>query len=283
MIRYILVGCLSIGLFCSCNSNDASASKQPDSEQLSEATPTEEPVDSVVPTPRSVPASYEATEYTTDYIMGKFDPAKHKDFVVIADQYASRSGMYLRRETYEAFQKMYAAAKADGVNLQIISATRNFEAQKSIWEAKWTGERRVESGENLAETTPDFQERALKILRFSSMPGTSRHHWGTDMDLNNLTDKYFLNGEGKKIYDWLSAHASDYGFCQPYSPKGAERPEGYNEEKWHWSYVPIAQPLTKLAQEKLTNDMISGFKGAEAAAKIKVVEKYVLGINPACK
>jgi LAS superfamily LD-carboxypeptidase LdcB len=114
------------------------------------------------------------------------------------------------------------------------------------------------------------------------MPGTSRHHWGTDVDINDLDNYTFEQGPGKKVYAWMLAHAHEYGFCQPYTKKDEARPNGYNEEKWHWSYIPVAKKLTDLAARKLTDDMIGGFKGAETALEIGVVEKYVLGINPAC-
>ena len=77
-------------------------------------------------------------------------------------------------------------------------------------------------------------------------------------------------------------HAGEYGFCQAYSPKGPERPHGYNEEKWHWSYLPIAQQLTTQARLRLTNDHIKGFEGHEMAKEIDIVNHYVLGINKAC-
>lgn len=218
----------------------------------------------------------------TQYLMGKFDPAQHPDFMQVPAQYADREGLLLRKDTYEAFLAMYKAAKADGVQLIIRSATRNFNYQKGIWERKWTGQRKLSSGENAAEAFPDPEARALEILKYSSMPGTSRHHWGTDIDLNAFNNSYFEQGQGKKIYDWLSAHAADFGFCQPYSPKGPERPNGYNEEKWHWSYLPVAQPLTTLAQTELKDSMISGFEGAEIAVGIKVVDNYVLGISDLC-
>lgn len=221
------------------------------------------------------------TNFTTDYIMGRFDPATHPDFTLIEPVYAGRKGMHLRKDTYEAFKAMHQAAQADGIRLIILSATRNFQAQKGIWEAKWMGARQVD-GMDLSEAVPVPKERALKILEYSSMPGTSRHHWGTDIDLNNLNNDYFEAGEGKKIYDWLTENAADYGFCQPYTPKGSERPYGYNEERWHWSYMPVARPLTSLAQEKLENGMIGGFKGAKTAGEINVVQKYVLGINTEC-
>ncbi len=220
-----------------------------------------------------------AEKYTVDYIMGHFDPATHPDFTIVDIKYADRAGLYLRKDTYEAFIKMYNRALKDGLRLQIISATRNFEYQKGIWEAKWTGEKLIEGRENLAMTTPDPKARALKILRYSSMPGTSRHHWGTDMDLNSLENSWFDSGDGLTIYNWLKQHASEFGFCQPYT---SGRSTGYQEEKWHWSYMPVSRELTNLAEKQLKNEMITGFKGSESAPMIDVVKNYVLGINQEC-
>lgn len=236
----------------------------------------------ITATPAPMSADTLATPYDLNYVMGKFDPTSHPDFVVVSKKYANREGMYLHKDTYAAFQKMYEAALKDGVELTIISATRNFEAQKRIWEAKWNGERLVKGNENLAKTTPDPKARALKILLYSSMPGSSRHHWGTDLDINDLSLEYFEQPEGKKMYSWMEQHAAEYGFCQPYSPKGASRPQGYEEEKWHWSYLPVAKPLTDLAARHLKDEYITGFLGASEAAKIGIVRNYVLGINQAC-
>jgi LAS superfamily LD-carboxypeptidase LdcB len=222
-------------------------------------------------------------EFSIEYLTGKFDPASHPDFVKVDPRYADGEGYYLRRDTYESFRKMWEAAKAAGIQLTIISATRNFERQKQIWEAKWTGGRPIENGANAARKYPNPKTRALKILEYSSMPGTSRHHWGTDIDLNDLDNYTFEQGKGKEVYDWLQQHAAEYGFCQPYSVKGEERPHGYNEEKWHWSYMPVSRQLTELASRRFRDQMISGFAGAETAIEIGVVEKYVLGINQACK
>ncbi|MEO5905404.1 MAG: M15 family metallopeptidase, partial [Saprospiraceae bacterium] len=187
--------------------------------------------------------------------------------------------LYLRKDTYEAFKKMYNHALAEGIQLQIKSATRNFNYQKGIWESKWTGAKLIESGENLAETTPDAKERALKILRYSSMPGSSRHHWGTDIDLNSFENSWFEKGEGLDIYNWLKEHAAEHGFCQPYS---AGRPHGYFEERWHWSFMPVSEKLTALARQSMKNEMIKGFMGSETAVSIDIVKKYVLGIDEAC-
>lgn len=231
------------------------------------------------PTGADQPMKPQTENFDLPYIMGQFDPAAHPAFVPVDPAFATRQGMYLRKDTYEAFKKMAAAAAEDGIKLTILSATRNFEQQKLIWEAKWTGARTLEGGESAPEAYPEPKDRALAILRYSSMPGSSRHHWGTDMDLNNLNNIFFEKGDGKKIYDWLVKNASGFGFAQPYT---AGRPHGYLEERWHWSYLPVARQLTRLAKDSLQDDRIKGFQGAETAPAIQIVERYVLGINPDC-
>jgi LAS superfamily LD-carboxypeptidase LdcB len=218
-----------------------------------------------------------------DYCMGRFEPKSHEDFIAIPIKYADREGMFMRVDAYSAFEKMYEEAKKGGVNLQIRSAARNFDYQKGIWERKWTGATKLSDGTNVSTDIDAPIDKALKILEYSSMPGTSRHHWGTDIDLNAFNNEYFEKGEGKKTYDWLNSNASTYGFCQPYTQKGPNRPNGYNEEKWHWSFQPISQGITNYAEDHMRNEMISGFLGAETAADIDVVLKYVLGVNRGCR
>lgn len=206
------------------------------------------------------------------YLLGRFNPETDLRFIKPADEHtagAARS-QYLRKETYEAFIKMAEAAAKDGVKLVIISATRNFETQKSIWERKWQAEASI-TGET---------ERAKKILQYSAMPGTSRHHWGTDIDLNNLNNEYFESGVGLKIYQWLTAHAHEYGFCQPYTSKTGGR-TGYEEEKWHWSYTPVTAGLLEAYKQTVTLSDITGFAGSQTAIQLDVIKNYVDGV--ACK
>ena len=220
--------------------------------------------------------------YTKDELIGKVNPATDADFTKIESKYTTKSNIYLRKDAYIAFKEMHAAALKDGINLKIVSAARPFNHQKSIWEAKWTGARKV-GGKDLSQAMPNGKDRALEILKFSSMPGTSRHHWGTDIDLNNLENSWFETGEGLKIYKWLQDNALVYGYCQTYTPKGADRPHGYEEEKWHWSYLPISMDMVQQYQKFLKDTDIAGFKGSETATEIGIVEKYVLGINPSCE
>ena len=221
--------------------------------------------------------------YGVHYLMGHFNPKKMPGFVKIPRKYASRSGMYLREEALDAFIKMRAAARKEGVYLKIRSATRNFSHQKEIWEKKWLGKRQLSDGTNVARDIANPKQKALKILQYSSMPGTSRHHWGTDIDLNSFNNKWFEKGKGLALFQWMNANAAKYGFYRPYTVKNATRPYGYNEEKWHWSYAPLSAPMTQDAQRTLRDHHINGFLGSETAAQIGVVQHYILGVNESCR
>ena len=219
---------------------------------------------------------------SVEYLTGKYDPSAHEDFIEIDIQYADRKGLFARKDVYEAFKQMHEKASEDGLKLVIRSAARNYEYQKGIWEKKWDGRLLLEGGINAANSFPDPKERAVKILEYSAMPGTSRHHWGTDLDFNSFNNEWFSTGEGKKIYDWLVANAGEFGFCQTYTIKDSSRPFGYNEEKWHWSYFPVSSKLTAFAKENFSVEMIHGFKGDETTEQIKVLDHYILGINQDC-
>ena len=112
------------------------------------------------------------------------------------------------------------------------------------------------------------------------MPGTSRHHWGTDFDINSLETAYYTSGKGAKEYAWMKAHASEYGFCQVYNYKSNRT--GYNDEPWHWSFMPLSSRFLKMYVESVSYQDITGFKGSASALEIEVIRNYVQGISSDC-
>jgi len=218
--------------------------------------------------------------HSLDYCMGKFDPSKDERFVSVDQMYADRAGMLIRKEAYDAFLQMYAAAKQASVTLQIRSATRNFNYQKGIWERKWKGDFTLSEAAKSSTEVAEV-EKAVEIMNYSAMPGASRHHWGTDIDLNSFVNSYFESGPGLKVYEWLRQNAHAYGYCQPYTSKETGR-TGYNEEKWHWSYTPLSDGMTAYVSTHMHDHDLQGFSGAAAAGKLSVVQRYVLGLDPSC-
>ena len=216
-----------------------------------------------------------------EYLTGHF-PEETKNFSAVPEYSCDVSGHFLQKEALHAWLAMHNAAKKENISLRIISSLRSFERQKRIWENKWTG-KTLTQGQNIAELIPDAVLRARTILKFSAMPGTSRHHWGTDFDINALEDDYFLDGKGKDEYSWLNENANNFKFAQPYSVKGPGRPVGYEEEKWHWSYLPLSKEYLKIYLAEVNYNLITGFEGSDTAEEIRVIEDYVNGIDSRCR
>ena len=203
--------------------------------------------------------------YTKKEVIGKFIPEQHNKFVKVSDRWAQKT-IYLRKVVNDAFVKMAKDAQKDGVSLTIVSGTRNHQRQTEIWEEKWE---RFKGGS---------KDKASEILQYSSMPGTSRHHWGTDFDLNSVESDYFNQGEGKRVYTWLNKNAWKYGFFQPYNSLGEGRNVGYKEEKWHWSYYPESRRILKAYNNLVGYKDIQGFSGSNLGEEFQVIEHFVNAI-----
>ncbi len=229
-------------------------------------------------------------EVSVEFLAGKFSPASDTSFTSVPNKYSTRR-QYIAKDTLQAFEALAKEALHAGFHLQIVSATRNFVTQRIIWDGKFNGQRKV-GGEDLSKTLPNEAERALKILEFSSMPGTSRHHWGTDLDIHALevkgpalTNATFKSGTGLKFYTWLVNNAPRHGFCQPYTGSPQDRnsgmKHGYQEERWHWSYRPLAAKYLAAYEKNLQALRPQGFAGDKAASGF--FSDFVSNVDTSCK
>ena len=216
--------------------------------------------------------SLKSFSFSKSFLLGKFDYRDHPDFVLVSENWSDKE-IYLQKKAYLAFEQMAEAADKDGIPLIILSGTRNFDEQKVIWERKWEANKlEMQDEENIA----------LKILMSSSMPSSSRHHWGTDIDINSVEESYFQSGQGENVYSWLKNNASKFNFCQVYDDKKITKRTGYELEKWHWSYMPLSSKYLNRYNELINYSMINGFAGSILAKKLNSIELYVKGINKSC-
>ncbi len=206
---------------------------------------------------------------TKEFLLGKHIYGNDTNFVNIPSKYTglSKENSYIQKRVLAAFELMYADAKADGITLRVTSASRNFNTQKYLWESKI---------KDYSEKYPDRIECAKRALKYSSLPGTSRHHWGTDLDFISKRLAYWSSPQGKKAYSWLQNNAHKYGFFQPY---GEGRTTGHGEEKWHWSYYPLSELYLEEYLKLVTLSDIKGFKSDFSAETFDVINTYVLGIS----
>ncbi len=126
------------------------------------------------------------------------------------------------------YDKMIAAAKADGISLIAVSGYRSYDRQRANFTRKinyYTG-----LGYSKAEAT----RLASKIVL---MPGTSEHNAGLAMDFGTNGNTTLDENFGKtEAYKWLSAHAADYGFILRYAANTTNITK-VSYEPWHWRYV----------------------------------------------
>lgn len=153
----------------------------------------------------------------------------------------------LEIETLAAFRSMQSAAAEDGINIDIVSAHRSFAKQQAIWDAKWRCERALYDRH---QATVDCQqlspiEKLHTILIFSALPGASRHHWGTDLDVYDtqsvaaanhqfelVTSEYESGGPCHALNEWLDQNLDQFGFFRPYLKDVG----GVAAEPWHISF-----------------------------------------------
>lgn len=167
------------------------------------------------------------------------------------------------------------AAHLAGFHLFVASGYRSFEQQLNIWNGKMLGQRIVldDQSQRLDINILSEEERVLAILKWSALPGASRHHWGTDFDVyaGNLLPQdtslqlepwEYLSGHQETFYQWLKENVGRYGFFFPYTENGS----GVAFEPWHISHKACAtQHLNDLTLHTLT-DLVeqSSILGREA-------------------
>ena len=216
---------------------------------------------------------------STAYLTGRYKPDTTTGFVRLSERLSGDQRHWLRAEATRDLERLVAAAEAQGVWLYVVSATRTHNRQRALWEARFDGSR-TSMGRNLLELFPDEGQRCRALMRYSAPPGLSRHHWGTDVDLNSLSMAYWESPAGRKALDWLEAQAGEYGYVMAY-PAG-RRGAGPSYEPWHWSYAPLSQPLLRDFQRQVTDSEIKGFSGAEQVRRLDW-RKFVFGVNESLK
>ena len=214
-------------------------------------------------------------EVSKDILLGKFLPSTDSNYVVIPEDMSTHKDAYCHREAFEAYLAMRDSALKEGITLTIVSATRTFDRQREIWERKWNGQLTTGNRQQANDTTLDIS-KIRSIMRYSSMPGTSRHHWGTELDFVSVETEYWIEGEGLRIYNWLCANAHKFGFFQPYTADPTRT--GYAEERWHWSYRPLSELYLKAYEQTITPADITGFSGSYLVDSLGIIQSHVLGV-----
>lgn len=190
----------------------------------------------------------------------------------------------LHKTTYKAFREMHKAAQEEHINIEIVSGFRSFEHQLAIWNRKY----RYYLKQGL--TGPEILD---KITTYSAIPGTSRHHWGTEIDIidadnakpqsNILQAQHFHDlGNYCELNEWMNKNAHNFGFYLVYT--NDDNRTGFSYEPWHYSFEPLSKPYFK-SFNKI--DLSTVYKNEKILGKAYLTKDYlfnykkshIMGIN----
>lgn len=182
----------------------------------------------------------------------------------------------LHVDAVAAFDALRRAAGGAGFELEPVSSFRDFARQLSIWNRKWSGEAPLHDaqGKLIDPAGLSAAERVEAILRWSALPGASRHHWGTDLDLIDrravppgyrvqlVGAEYAPGGPFAPLAAWLQSNAARFGFFRPY--RGVL--SGVGAEPWHFSFAPVAEPARRRLTPAVLREALerSALEGREA-------------------
>ena len=211
-------------------------------------------------------------EYSIEELMGK------------ADINLFGEGINLRQEAHDAFLKMKKAAYSAGFDVKMISSYRSFEKQKAIFERKFINYTEIDNIEPL--------DAIDKIIEYSTIPGTSRHHWGTDIDIIDgyprvsgdvlVPEKFEAGGPFENFKKWLDKNANSFGFYLVYTDDFFRK--GFKYEPWHYSYAPLSKPMLKQFRKTnifkhLLNEEFYGSEHFTTRFLKTYIQNNILGVN----
>ena len=177
-------------------------------------------------------------EYSILELMGKVDIELYGE------------GINLRAQAHDAFVEMKKAAYSEGIDLKIVSSYRNFARQEAIFERKF--ERYTDEDGMVPIDAID------KIIEYSTIPGTSRHHWGTDIDIVDgyrkvkgdvlVPSKFEAGGPYEDFKKWMDENSKIFDFHLVYTDEPKRK--GFKYEPWHYSFAPISKPMLTAFRSK---------------------------------
>jgi hypothetical protein len=123
----------------------------------------------------------------------------------------------LRVDARDALLRLLEAARADGIEIRVISAYRSGSTQRSIFLRNIT--------------------RSGAAQRYSAPPGHSEHQLGTCVDLTDAARQHDFSRtfDEQPEGQWLEQNATRFGFVRSYRPGNVDQ-TGYISEPWHWRY-----------------------------------------------
>lgn len=188
------------------------------------------------------------------------------------DHIIEYNGIEIHQDLKEALIDLENKAENVGFKIGYTSVFRSFDKQLSIWNRKCSGQLNVLDTNSVALNINQLSDKELvfAILRWSALPGASRHHWGTELDIYDknavtsdyevqlISQEYINGGPFTKMSNWIKSEMAN-GSIDFYNPYAIDK-GGVAPEAWHISYSPISKKLEKEMTFKYLYDFLNSQK-----------------------
>ena len=199
----------------------------------------------------------------------------------------------LHARAAEAAIALRNEARLAGIEVAVVSSFRDFNHQTAIWTAKFNGQRPLLDRSGAEIHRAELYESALidAILIWSALPGGSRHHWGSEIDVIDaaavpagarpqlLSREFAAGGCFERLNGWLESNMRRFGFFRPYSSDLG----GVQPEPWHLSYAEVSTPALEVLSLNVLREAIeqADMPGrATVLARLpQLYQRYVLAID----
>jgi len=199
----------------------------------------------------------------------------------------------LHRAAVAPFLALREAAAREDIDIRPYSGFRDFDAQVAIWNRKFRGERPLydRNGSVRDHASLDAEQLVDAILVWSAVPGASRHHWGSEIDVFDaaampegyrvqlLPEEYASGGVFERLARWLDENLQRFDFFRPYDRDRG----GVYPEPWHISYGPVSTAALSTLSPEVIADAL---KDTEVLGKELVLSRlpeiwrsYVINIS----
>ena len=182
-----------------------------------------------------------------------------------------RGVVLLHPDVVRPFESLLERSRQRGFEITIASSFRSFERQLLIWNNKATGLRDILNDDDQVIDISGMSddEKMWAILRFSALPGFSRHHWGSDLDVfdaKSMQPGYQLqltvgeceaNGVFCRFHQWLTEELGNTDFYRPYSADHG----ALAREPWHLSYRPVSKSYVEALDYERCYRYLCGLAG----------------------
>lgn len=152
-----------------------------------------------------------------------------EDYKVVLKKLPDRTNQ-AAEAAYQPMCDMIAAARKEGLALEVCSSYRSVKRQKELFE---------EDMHALVRQGYSYLDAYDEVARETMPPGYSEHSTGLAFDIVSLGYQMLdEKQEDTAENQWLREHCAEFGFILRY-PKEKEEITGVSYESWHFRYVGV--------------------------------------------